>query len=372
MPKKLFPLVVTTILTTTLASYPAVASTDTYEPNDTKAQAYYVSADTTYTSYLSTGTDVDYYQYYRSFTGTQTFTFTPPNDGNVYNVQVIDPNNTVMTAGSTSSTGGPLTLAFNVSTIQTPYYIKIYSNGNVSANPYQLVMGHYDTGEVNNTQAQAYSIADGHFYNAVLATTSDVDYYAYNATKNGVATITLTQPGDAAANFSIYDDLGKSFAGGTIGGGGSDATSTPFQFSVTAGRKYYVKYFPTSTVSSSYYNISFENLDANEPNDSFAQATSVNLGLNSYFLYNSQDVDYYKFHANTTGTVSLDILPQAPGSIGWSLYQGTGTQLAGGSVGFQASSSPYSFSVTSGSDYYIKVVKQTGDNSQMCYTMELK
>lgn len=93
---------------------------DTYEPNNTTAQAYAITSNTTYSSYISSASDVDYYKITPSRTGTVTISLTNlPYD---YDVYLYNSAGTQVAKSTKSSTSNE-SISYNASA--GTYYIKV-------------------------------------------------------------------------------------------------------------------------------------------------------------------------------------------------------------------------------------------------------
>ncbi|MBP1992919.1 S8 family peptidase [Paenibacillus eucommiae] len=112
---------------------------NTYEPNDTSAQAFGINYNTSYTSSISSATDVDFFKYIAPVTGIDRITMTVPNGLN-YDVYIYDSNNNQI-ASSTRGTGIAENVLFEVNAGNT-YYIKVVGgSGSFSTtNPYALIV----------------------------------------------------------------------------------------------------------------------------------------------------------------------------------------------------------------------------------------
>lgn len=95
---------------------------ETYESNDTKSTAYTISAGSSYVSYISHETDIDYYKFLSPGTGIMNMQLTVPELSD-FDVEITDASGTVVGMGR-SSTGLNETVDFSVKS-GTTYYIKI-------------------------------------------------------------------------------------------------------------------------------------------------------------------------------------------------------------------------------------------------------
>ncbi len=192
-----------------------------------------------------------------------------------------------------------------------------------------------DTYEPNDSTSQAYEVEAGYYYDSYISSSSDVEYYKLVLSQDGDLSLSL---GNLPADYDMYlyntsgTELAKAYT-----------TNNPETISktVSAGT-YYIKvngYNGASSTTSAYrLSITFEadssggggstSDDPYEPNDSTAEAYEIASGTvyNSY-LYTAGDVDYYKFTADDSGSLYLE-LGDLPKDYDMYLYNASGTQLA--------------------------------------------
>ncbi|MBC8059942.1 MAG: M4 family metallopeptidase [Clostridiaceae bacterium] len=99
----------------------ASTSTDTYEPNGTTAQAYSITKNTIYNSFIFNATDVDYYKFTQSATGTINISLTNlPKD---YDLYLYKSSGTLVASSAKGSTTSE-SIIYNATTTGT-YYVKV-------------------------------------------------------------------------------------------------------------------------------------------------------------------------------------------------------------------------------------------------------
>jgi len=209
---------------------------DPYEINNTLAQAYQIGLGTTYNSYIASASDVDYYKFTTTQSGTITVNLTSlPKDYDLYlynasGTQIGKSSNGSTTAEKITYTGAAGT-----------YYAKVvgYSGAYSTATKYALKVDFggtpTDTYEPNDTTAQAYGIASGTTYNSFVYSSTDVDYYKFTVASAKTITINLTNlPKDY--DLYLYNSAGTLVAKSENG----STTSEAISYSAAAGT-YYVK-----------------------------------------------------------------------------------------------------------------------------------
>ncbi|MEW9699817.1 S8 family serine peptidase [Paenibacillus sp. SI8] len=97
-----------------------------FEPNDTTAQAYPINYNQTYSSYISSATDVDYFKYTAPTTGVDRLTMTVPSGLN-YDVYIYDSSSNQV-AASVRGTSIAENVLFDV-TAGNIYYVKVIGVG---------------------------------------------------------------------------------------------------------------------------------------------------------------------------------------------------------------------------------------------------
>lgn len=100
--------------------------------------------------------------------------------------------------------------------------------------------------------------------------------------------------------------------------------------------------------------------DTYEPNDTQATAYGPLTSGTAYNskIFSSSDVDYFKFNAGGTGTISLS-LSNLPGDYDVYLYNSAGTQVASGTKGGTSAES-VTYNATGAGTFYVKVIGYNG------------
>lgn len=96
-------------------------TTDPYEPNDSRSAAYAITSGTTYSAYIYTSTDLDYYQFNKTTSGTITVNLTGlPAD---YDLYLIDSAGYIV---ASSENGGTTSESISYSAAAGTYYVKVF------------------------------------------------------------------------------------------------------------------------------------------------------------------------------------------------------------------------------------------------------
>lgn len=212
--------------------------TDTYEPNGTLAQGYAISTGTSYNSYISSATDIDYYKFTTTSEGTITVNLSNlPKD---YDLYLLNSSGTQLGKsenGSTTSEKITYTGAAGTYYIKANGYSGAYSTTIAYALKADFVAstGTTDPYEPNETIAQAYGIVSGTIYNSYIYTTTDVDYYKFTVSTGKSISISLTNlPADY--DLYLYNSAGTQVAKSENG----STTSETITYTAAIGT-YYVK-----------------------------------------------------------------------------------------------------------------------------------
>lgn len=230
--------------------------------------------------------------------------------------------------------------------------------------------------ESNNTYTSANTIYDNEDVYGLISSTTDVDWYKVQFSSNGKADFSLGNiPTGCDYDIYLYDSDGTTQLASSIYGGNTNELVS--QFSVTAGKWYYIRVIPYSgyNVSSSYLlrakNYPTTSGDMYEPNNSTTDATSIgnNFTTSSVNIDNTSDVDYYKFTLSSRSNINIQ-LSNIPSGTDYEmkLFNSTETEIGSSTAGGNtAESIPmtldagtyyikiYSFSGSSTSNYYLQV-----------------
>lgn len=216
--------------------------------------------------------------------------------------------------------------------------------------------------EPNDTMTSSVTIYPfgGFPLTAQISTINDNDFYDFTATSSGYLTLNLTPPAGKNYDFLIWYN-GSLLASGASAGSGAVESTT---IAVTEGRTYIVQ---IASPNSSYSNtddytfvgsFTASYAAAYEPNDSSANAASVNIYSGSATVasipYNT-DVDYYKFTANSTGPLTMNLIP--PSGINYNMFiynRATGVTVGSGLL-TGGSTESVTINATSGSEYTVVV-----------------
>lgn len=112
------------------------SSTDPYEPNNTRSQAYTISKGTTYNAYIGSSTDVDYYKFTQGTTGYITINLTNlPYD---YDLYLYNSSGTLVARSENANTTSEY-IRYNASRTGT-YYVKVvgYNGAYSTSTAYSL------------------------------------------------------------------------------------------------------------------------------------------------------------------------------------------------------------------------------------------
>lgn len=228
-----------------------------------------------------------------------------------------------------------------------------------------------DIQEPNNTQATAGTISTGTNYKALIATSTDQDYYKFTVAAGTNITVSLsTLPFDY--DLQLLNAAGTVVGSSTAGG----TTNESIVYNNAAAGTYTVRVFG--------YNSAFSATDCYtllvttttscsntpEPNETQAAASTIstNTDVNSQ-IATSTDVDWYKF-TNTAAASNIYItLSNLPGDYDVYLYNSGGTLLGSSTAGGTTSESII-YNTTTVGTYSVRVIGYNGANSTtVCYKL---
>lgn len=219
---------------------------DTYE----ESVSYHdVQAGMTYTSYISTDIDYDYYNLYSENGGMVTLTFKNPT-GKGYRAEAYTGDLYVSETLSTTAMVGLSNTLTVVLKPQQSLYIIVDGNGTfTSTYPYIITLSQVltDTYEPNDTLSGAYTLKKYDYaHMSFLGTTTDLDYYQFKPLSNQ-GHVTLKVPTGKNFDVIIYDGEQNVIATGDKVAGETEEV----RFAVVPGKSYYLKIFaPTGDASS--------------------------------------------------------------------------------------------------------------------------
>jgi hypothetical protein len=225
---------------TTLAA-PGCASA--FEPNESIAAAATISAGVANSAAISTSTDNDYFRVVTTATSNNTFTLAGPS-GVDFDMTIYNSGGTQIGSGTSSSANETVSLTNQAA---GTYYIRIYGyNGANSSTCYTITAtvtpvtgcaSSYDV-STNGTASGAAIIPFNTDIKGLISPSGDNDYYRFNITTGGTATITLTTlPADY--DIRLYSSDGTTQLAISQNGG---TTSETISRTYTAGT-YYVRVY---------------------------------------------------------------------------------------------------------------------------------
>lgn len=155
----------------------------------------------------------------------------------------------------TYSTAPSFTLSAGTGT-KTVYFRIRNSQGTISSAVSDSISftgsGCADTGEPNDSFAQASTVSCNTTTQAKICTATDIDYYRFTPSGSGSSTITLTPPPDKDYDLFIYTSGQQQICSSTAGTGSPDSCTVP----VSSGQTYYVKVIGFSAAFSTTSNYS--------------------------------------------------------------------------------------------------------------------
>ncbi|RTE11330.1 hypothetical protein EJQ19_02610 [Paenibacillus whitsoniae] len=363
---------------------------DSYESNNTAAQATLLTPGTPISSYISSKTDADYFYFMTDattvgymnigLTDPEPFAdfgddFKPDYDFQVFKGSESDAN----LVGYSTSKERSSTIEVKV-VPNTKYYIKIYNGGTGFApEPYQLnvaALPHDEEGNDNESTAKNLpprGVVESYLYKA-----SDVDYWMYRsgASESGTKVFGMKVPSGSDYELQVYPaggydtDLMK----------GSYNNNNDYEYilmDVSPNTTYYMKVYgalgkglPAQYSEDLPYTLSVGTdqygegttggndnaVDSYEVNNTRDQATLVEDGrtVNSYLFYDG-DVDYYKVRSRLlAGNMTVSLAVPAGQDYELQVFEGSSSRYwTSDSSGNSAES--ISFPVQPNTNYYVKV-----------------
>jgi subtilisin family serine protease len=251
-----------------------------------------------------------------------------------------------------------------------------------------------------NTVIEEYSIQTLSAKNQTLSTQSDFSIQSYNKTGDGqtvtagsTATVSLmlSEPKPSGVRVTVYaaNNPSATVASSTIANAPAN-TAISYNWNVPSSQTpqaYTIQFSYPDNVGTSYndYFTVYVSAppspggggtaypDTFEPNNSTSQPTNALPGntYTSYLSYSS-DVDFYRFTANATGGLTINMTVPSDQDYDVSLLNSTGsTTLASGSAG-TGQPETFTYYVTGGNVYYLKVYGFNGSYSASPYSLSIR
>jgi hypothetical protein len=200
------------------------------------------------------------------------------------------------------------------------HYIKVRSWSNrISDEKYSLTINLdlNDANEFNNNFNQAKSIDFGVSTQATIRSHGDVDYFKFNNTTTGVLEVNIPEVPDGIYMYVRVYDTNNDNSLLKLAEGDS-GESIVFDVGPFGIGEHFIEIRAWSNGSSAdTYNliINWDTSDENEVNNSFSQATSINLSeIKKGTIRSSYDVDFYKVTTTQAGVLKVSI-PEVPDGI---------------------------------------------------------
>lgn len=228
-----------------------------------------------------------------------------------------------------------------------------------------------DIQEPNNTQATAGTITIGTNTNALIATSTDQDYYKFNVVTGTNITVSLSAlPFDY--DLQLLNSAGT-VVGSSANGGTTNETIT---YNNATGGTYTVRVygFNGAFSATACYNllvtIAVPCTNTPEPNETLAAASTIstNTDVNSQ-IATASDLDWYKF-TNTAAASNIYVtLGNLPFDYDLYLYNSAGT-LLGSSTAGSTTSEAIIYNTTTVGTYYVRVIGFSGAfSTTACYKL---
>ncbi|OAS16045.1 polymorphic toxin-type HINT domain-containing protein [Paenibacillus oryzisoli] len=360
---------------------------DSYESNNTAAQATVLTPGTAISSYISSMSDADYFYFMTDATSVgymnigltdpEPFAddFKPDYEFQVYKGSESDAN----LVGYSTSKDRSSTIEVKV-VPNTKYYIKIYNGGTgFSPETYQLnVAALPHDGEGNDTEGTAKNLPPRGVVESYLYKAGDVDYWMYRtgASETGTKVFGMKVPSGSDYELQVYP------AGGydTSLMKGSYNNNNDYEYvlmEVSPNTTYYMKVYgalgkglPAQYSEELPYTISVGTdqygegttggndnaVDSYEVNNTRDQATLVEDGrtINSYLFYDG-DVDYYKVRSKLlVGNMNVSMAVPAGQDYELQVYEGSSSRVWTSDLKGNATET-ISFPVQPNTNYYVKL-----------------
>lgn len=296
---------------------------DTYEPNDTHSIATPLASGAPVESYVSTANDVDFYVFSIATTRHVRLDLTIP-AGRTYALQLLEQGNLgprVITQSLSGGVGLPRRIDWTLP--PGTYWVRVASDccaspGYDASHPYTLTLTAPPTGdtfEPNETSESAIALSSGVPRTSYIATTNDVDFYAFSVATTLHVRVDLTIPAGRTYSLQLLEQghFGPRIITQSLSGG--LGLPRRIDWTLPPGT-YWVRVASDCCASLGYdathpYTLTLTappTGDAFEPNETSASATPLISGVaRASYIATTNDVDFYAFSVGTTQQVRLDL-----------------------------------------------------------------
>lgn len=286
-------------------------------------------------------------------------------------------------AGGSTTTLNTAATSANLSGLAsaTTYSYQVRANCSGSSSAYsaassfttQSVSGCPDALEPNNSTSAPAIVSLPLTVNALIASSTDADYYRFSTTGTNNLSITL---GNLAGDYDLrlLNSAGTQLASSAAGG----TTAESITYNNAAAGTYFIHVFGYNgafsatqcyalNASATPVSTSCDTWEANN-SSSAAKTIAVNTNIQAV-IGSSTDVDWFKF-SNTSSAPRIRInLTNLPADYDVRLYRGTSTQV-GISQNGGTTSEQIILNTTTVATYYVQVYGYNGAfNASSCYTL---
>ncbi|QRK12614.1 M4 family metallopeptidase [Archangium violaceum] len=343
---------------------------DAYEPNDSLTAAHPISADITYSSKISSESDVDYFRIeVDAGTHVRVDLTQLPAD---YNLQLIHPTGSAVGMSGAPGTGNEW-IDYTAAESGT-YWVKVSGYGGAydQSNAYALRLTLNDPTpppatdlyEPNDSRSAAYPLLPNLTYRGLIDNASDVDYFRIELGAGAHLRADLTQL-PANYNLQLIHPTGS-----TVGMSGAPGTGNEWiDYTVGESGTYWVKilgYNGAYDASSAYaLKLTVTDpppswaIDPYEPNDSLTTAHPISAGTTyTSKISRASDVDYFRIELGAGAHLRVD-LTQLPANYNLQLIHPTGSTV--GMSGAPGTGNEWiDYTVGESGTYWVKVLGYNG------------
>lgn len=276
-------------------------ASDPYEPNDSIGAAYGASIGSTYTAYIGTSGDQDFYRVTATCDGTLNVSMSVPS-GLDYDVELQNSSGSVL-AGSYKGAGTAESFSATVSN-NTTYYMRVYgySGANSSSSSYSLSSSLTnctvsDPYEYNDSVSYAYPVSPGTTYTSKISKSGDMDWYKFTTSSPMHINLSMTVPAGLDYDIVLMDANTNTLTGSYAGAGQSESIS----YDLPSASTYYLRIYGYNNVYSTTasYTFSFTLTQTGDPFFNSIPATppdmtswisSFNSSILSRWTYNGAHI----------------------------------------------------------------------------------
>ncbi|MEM2899285.1 MAG: lamin tail domain-containing protein, partial [Thermoplasmata archaeon] len=357
-------------------------SPDTFEPNNDAQNASSISSGYYYPTIFPTG-DVDWFNISIPTMGTLSVSVINVSSRLDIVLVVYGQNSSTIQAGYADAGSAGNSESLYIQVYQGYYYIKVYSYGNddFATLAYNLTVKFTpvspDIYEYNNDAQSAYIVSSG-TYTPTIFPKGDIDWFNISIPTQGTLSVSVTSvPSSLDPVIYVYGPNSSTNSQGYVDYGGSGGTESIY-LGLQPGY-YYIKIYSygNDDFSTANYTLTISYVavppDFGEPNNDFANASTISSGTYTPQIFPKGDNDYFNISCPEVGVLYVNVT-NVPSTLDpvIVLYGPNSTSLKLSVDSYSSGSSEYLYTDVLPGYYYIRIYSYANDDFSVSnYTLQI-